>query len=292
MGYRFPKETIDRLLAEDRVLFGEDEDQIVELKVYAQEYEAKLPSVIEIDGRSGANDLSNLFGEAQRFKNPKAAALLQGLIPFAAGKGDTMLDFFAGSGTTAHAVMRLNAKAGLGLTWVCVEASRNLEAMILPRVKKAAFCLDWQKGRPGSSEGPGAFVRVQTFEQYEDTLESLDTDPDEGDSADLPFDDPALALRYRLDRASRRLYRDVERFASPSGYRLKAGTWIPLRSIQATTYDIDSRDRASGDGRQPELGNRNSHHRGHPDMRNRREINSADHQHVFRNPDSDVFRGQ
>ncbi|WP_295436651.1 site-specific DNA-methyltransferase [uncultured Thiodictyon sp.] len=221
MGYRFPEETLKRLLAEDRILFGEDETKLIELKVYAHEYEAKLPSVIEIDGRSGANDLTNLFGEAQRFKNPKAPALLQELIPYAAGAGDLVLDYFAGSGTTAHAVMRLNHKAGIGFKWLAVEASHNLEAMIVPRVKKVAFAVDWLKGRPIGNAGPGAFVRVQSFEQYDDSLESLDTEQTAGDTADLPFDDPALALRYRLDRASRGLYCAIERFGSPFGYQLR-----------------------------------------------------------------------
>lgn len=42
MGYRFPKETLDRLIAEGRVLFGEDETKLIELKVYVKDYRAKL----------------------------------------------------------------------------------------------------------------------------------------------------------------------------------------------------------------------------------------------------------
>ena len=37
MGYRFPKETMDDLLSQGRVLFGEDETKIIELRVYAAE---------------------------------------------------------------------------------------------------------------------------------------------------------------------------------------------------------------------------------------------------------------
>jgi adenine-specific DNA-methyltransferase len=48
MGYRFPKETMDRLLAEERILFGDDESKIIELKVYAAEFEDKLSSVFEL----------------------------------------------------------------------------------------------------------------------------------------------------------------------------------------------------------------------------------------------------
>lgn len=189
--------------------------------MYAHEYEAKLPSVIELDGRSGTNDLANLFGEAQKFKNPKASALLQELIPHAASKGHLIADFFLGSGTTAHALMRLNKKAALGLRWLGVEASHQFDEIILPRVKKAAFSLEWLKGRPTECDGPGTFVRVQALEQYDDTLESLDAEINQGDSNELLFHDPAFALRYRLDSTSRALYCGVDRFSSPFGYQLK-----------------------------------------------------------------------
>jgi len=46
MGYRFPEETMKNLLDKGRILFGKNEGKIIELKLYAKEYEDKLPSVI------------------------------------------------------------------------------------------------------------------------------------------------------------------------------------------------------------------------------------------------------
>lgn len=221
MGYRFPEDTYKQLLVDGRIIFGNDETKLIELKVYAQEYEAKLPSVIEIDGRSGANDLTNLFGEAQKFKNPKASALLQELLPYAVGKGDLIADFFVGSGTTAHALMRLNQKYLLGLRWLVVEATQNLETIVIPRIKKAAFSTEWLKGKPIGAEGPGTFVRVQAFEQYEDTLENLDFEPVAGDPSEILFENSAFALRYRLNHLTHDLYSGLARFTTPFGYQLK-----------------------------------------------------------------------
>jgi adenine-specific DNA-methyltransferase len=221
MGYRFPEDTYKQLLADGRIIFGNDETKLIELKVYAQEYEAKLPSVIEIDGRSGANDLTNLFGEAQKFKNPKASALLQELLPYAVGKGDLIADFFVGSGTTAHALMRLNQKYLLGLRWLVLEATQNLETIVIPRIKKAAFSTEWLKGKPIGAEGPGTFVRVQALEQYEDTLENLDFEPIAGDPSEILFENPAFALRYRLNQLTHDLYSGLARFTTPFGYQLK-----------------------------------------------------------------------
>ncbi|MDQ3565226.1 MAG: hypothetical protein M3436_14155 [Pseudomonadota bacterium] len=44
MGYRFPRETMDELLAQDRILFGKDDSKVIELKAYLSDYKAKLAS--------------------------------------------------------------------------------------------------------------------------------------------------------------------------------------------------------------------------------------------------------
>ena len=123
MGYRFPKETMDKLLAEDRILFGEDENKIIELKVYAQEYQEKLSSWIELDGRLGAYELRGLFPEYKKaFTNPKPTRLLESFIPFLAkNDNDIVLDFFAGSGTTAHATINTSIREKHKLRYILVQ---------------------------------------------------------------------------------------------------------------------------------------------------------------------------
>lgn len=221
MGYRFPEDTYKRLHAEGRILYGKDETKLIELKVYANEYEAKLPSVIDLDGRSGANDLTNLFGEAQTFKNPKASSLLQEILPYAAGKGDWVLDFFAGSGTTSHAIMRLNEQRNLGLRWIMVEANHYFDSLVTPRLKKQVYSTEWLKGKPSGLNREGACIRIQRLESYEDTLENLALAPEQGESATLPFDDAATALRWKLDEEAKHVYCATEKFRSPFGYTLR-----------------------------------------------------------------------
>jgi len=97
MGYRFKEETMKRLLSENKVLFGTDHNKIIELKVYVEEFEEKLSSIIELDGRIGAYDLKDIFDKSQIFTNPKPVSLIQNLLPFILNDGDIFLDFFAGS---------------------------------------------------------------------------------------------------------------------------------------------------------------------------------------------------
>lgn len=109
MGYRFPESTMKRLLESGKILFGDDHNKIIELKVYAEEFADKLSSVFELDGRTGPYDLKSLFPEAVKvFSNPKPITLMERLASFVIGANQVGLDMFAGSSTFAHALMKLN----------------------------------------------------------------------------------------------------------------------------------------------------------------------------------------
>ncbi|MET3710770.1 adenine-specific DNA-methyltransferase [Sphingomonas trueperi] len=130
LGYRFPKETMDSLIEDGRILFGEDEEKIVELKVYAKDFNAKLPSWIDIDGRLGAYDLKEDFPEAARsFSNPKPVSLISYLTSYIAPEeGDWIMDFFAGSGTTARGVWQATIEDGMARRFILVQLPEILSA--------------------------------------------------------------------------------------------------------------------------------------------------------------------
>jgi adenine-specific DNA-methyltransferase len=129
MGYRFPKTTMDDLLAKEKILFGNDESKIIELKVYAHEYEDKLASVLTLDGRVGSYELREHFPEVTKvFDNPKPFQVISQLMSFTTDKQSVILDFFAGSGTTAEAVMRLNAEDGGTRQFILVQIPQPIDA--------------------------------------------------------------------------------------------------------------------------------------------------------------------
>lgn len=138
MGYRFPEATMAQLIAENRVLFGSDESKIIELKVYADEYMAKLGSVIQgIDSRLGANEIREIFPEDPRiFKNPKPSTLISELLSFSTDKDAIVLDSFAGSGTTAHAVLTLNRQDGGNRRFILVECEEYADSITAERVRR------------------------------------------------------------------------------------------------------------------------------------------------------------
>lgn len=111
MGYRFPEDSMKRMIEEGRILFGEDETKLVEIKVYASEYQDKFSSVFEYDGRTAANELRALFPEhKQIFKNPKPTFLIEHILSFIDINDSYVVDFFGGSSTTAHTVLNMNSR--------------------------------------------------------------------------------------------------------------------------------------------------------------------------------------
>ncbi len=195
--------------------------QTPRVKKFLHEMDRNVAKSVVVDNTSGERELTNLTGTTRTFPNPKPTSLIARFISQTTDVGDWTMDFFAGSGTTYQACVTAGRDARERRPVILIEAGSHFEDIMIPRVKRVAAATDWRNGRPLAVNGGGCFLRLQRIEQNEDSLESLDTDLFEGDTADLPFDDPALALRYRLDRASRGLYCAIERFGSPFGYQLR-----------------------------------------------------------------------
>lgn len=137
MGYRFPFETMQSLLAKGQILFGVDEKKLIELKLYAKDYKQKLSSLIEMDGRVGTNELKSIFVESSRpFPYPKPSALIEELLSYTTKPNDIVLDSFAGSGTTAHAILKLNQIDGGTRKFILIETMNYAEDLTAERVRR------------------------------------------------------------------------------------------------------------------------------------------------------------
>lgn len=110
-GWRFPSpETMACQISEDRIHFCADETSVPTRKSYLAEHESQVPySVFYQDGRAATKRLRELLG-GEYFENPKDETVIGKIVEFAADPGALVLDFFAGSGTTAHAVLDMNKK--------------------------------------------------------------------------------------------------------------------------------------------------------------------------------------
>ncbi|WP_180053510.1 site-specific DNA-methyltransferase [Acinetobacter sp. YH12236] len=129
MGYRFPEASMKKMIEEERIIFGDTEDKLVEIKVYVKDYRQKFSSVLKVDGRAGANELKHLFPEYKKvFTNPKTIKILEELIAFnfSDDQDGYILDFFAGSGTSAQATLEYNVKSQNPVNFICVQLNESI----------------------------------------------------------------------------------------------------------------------------------------------------------------------
>ena len=160
------------------------------------------------------------------FSFPKSVFLVEDCV--AAGIVDkptgSVIDFFAGSGTTAHAVLNLNRRDGGRRRFTLVEMGSYFDTVTVPRTLKAAMASRWQNGEPTSDDPVDAVFKIIELESYDDTLENvvLDRDPNLGE---LLKDNEALredyTLRYMLDLESRRSLLNLDQFRKPWDYTIK-----------------------------------------------------------------------
>ncbi len=137
-GWVYPtKERMNEIIAQNLVHFGEDETSVPCKKTYLSDNENSTPySVFYKDGRAATKRLRALMGEAV-FQNPKDEEIIKSILRFTTSKHSVILDFFAGSGTTAHSVLSLNNEDGGNRSFILCTNNENgiCENITYPRIK-------------------------------------------------------------------------------------------------------------------------------------------------------------
>ena len=143
--------------------------------------------------------LKAMFGESV-FSYPKSIhAVTDAIYTAGASWADAcVLDYFAGSGTTGHAVINLNRKDRERRKYVLAEIEHHFDTVLLSRMKKVVYSPDWKDGKPISRKGVSQFFKYVRLESYEDTLDSLVVMPPDSAQQDLLANNPVLAEDYRL----------------------------------------------------------------------------------------------
>ena len=127
--WRLSKKVFLERLQDNRIWFGPNGDSVPAIKRFLSElkYEGMAPTSILFykdvgHSQEGAKEVVSLFNGKGSFDGPKPVRLIKRLITMSGAKDeDIILDFFSGSGTTAHAVAELNAEDGGNRRWICVQ---------------------------------------------------------------------------------------------------------------------------------------------------------------------------
>ena len=136
-GWVFPsQEAMQRAIADDRIHFGADETRVPNLKRYLHETDHQvLTSVFYQDRRAAHQALVRLLPEAP-FEYPKDERVLRRLFEAVTSDNDIILDSFAGSGSTAHAVLALNKGDDGNRRFLLIECEQYAEKITAQRVRR------------------------------------------------------------------------------------------------------------------------------------------------------------
>ena len=226
--WRFGVERTEQSLAQMRVRKRGDKQEVYARK-YLQE-EGSLPRTwwdkAEYSARdNGTRALADLFGD-EKFAFPKApAAVADAIRVCSPGDDGVVLDYFAGSGTTAHAVIDLNRSDDRGMRFLLVEVGRHVDDVLLPRIKKITFSPDWKGGRPRreatqmETERSPRIVKYLRLESYEDALNNIEF-AEAGVQGMLEIDDYVIKYMMEWETRESATLLNVEQLSRPFDYRL------------------------------------------------------------------------
>ena len=191
----------------------------------------KFYSVIKYLNAQGVDEVVELFGY-EAYDYPKPLGLVKFYVLGSTfnkeWRDGIILDYFAGSGTTGHAVINLNREDGGRRRFILVEMGEYFDTVLLPRIKKVTFTPEWKDGKPERTATQEEFergpriVKVIRLESYEDALNNITFDEESGNKALDLFGDEYL-LRYMLRWESKKseTFLDVEQLQAPFSYRLR-----------------------------------------------------------------------
>ncbi|WP_308682303.1 site-specific DNA-methyltransferase [Stomatobaculum longum] len=130
----YNRTTMEQLIADGRIKFGLNDDSAPKRKLYLNERlekgDNKTPSSILLDAgttKDGTTEIMNLFDGQKLFDYPKSVDFIKRLITYGAPSGGIVMDFFAGSGTTAQAAMEYASENAVSVKYIMIQLQEDLD---------------------------------------------------------------------------------------------------------------------------------------------------------------------
>ena len=228
-GFSGTPKFMQELLANNEIAFGKDETTQPRRKWCLDERPVTELSSLISSGEKGKHDMIALGLD---FPYCHPVGLYEKLVWSVTAKGrGTTLDFFAGSGTTAHAIINLNRQDSGTRKYILIEMGHHFDTVLKPRVMKAVYAEKWKDAKPVSRGSHFShIIKYQRIESYEDALNSIEfTGPE------TPLFKEYL-LSYPLGSETRGspTFLNVAELQDPFSYRLNM-----INGFEAQTQIVD-----------------------------------------------------
>ena len=215
------EEDVPDLIKEGRIFFGVKGNTKPQWKRYWEEVkeDSKTIGTIwdDLDTATNATkELENILGH-KNFETPKPSNLLEEIIQQSTKSNELIIDYFSGSGTTAHAVIKKN-RDGILAKYILCEMGDYFDRITKARVVKVVYSKDWKDGKPLSREGISHCFKYMRLESYEDTLNNLALKQTATQQKALemnPTFKEGYMLNYMLDVEAKESLLNLEWFVNP-----------------------------------------------------------------------------
>ena len=170
----------------------------------------------------GSKLLNQILGEHD-FTFPKSIYTVMDCIQAATNNEDTalILDYFGGSGTTAHAVVSLNREDKGSRKYIIVELERYFNTVLKPRLQKIIYSSEWKDAKPVKrSDGISHCFKYISLESYEDALDNIAFKECEPQLA-LQLEDYVLSYMLEFETKESDTLLNVVKLDSPFDYKLR-----------------------------------------------------------------------
>ena len=182
----------------------------------------------------GTGLLKNMLGDALAFPFPKSIHLVEDCLRVSSlGKNDTVLDYFSGSGTTAHATINLNRQDNGKRKYILIEMGHHFDTALKPRIKKVIYAEKWKDAKPVSRKSRFPhIIKYQRIESYEDALNNIEFNETEYES--LLLDEHQLSYLLGSETRESPTFLNVSELQNPFSYQLNI-----VKDMQTQKQSVD-----------------------------------------------------
>ncbi len=215
-AYQSILEIYDKLIVEN----GRDGSIQIKMPKFSDQFKTLWAESIYNAGDNGTKVLTALGFTPNDFAYPKSIYTVKDCVYAISDKDSIVLDYFAGSGTTAQSVLNLNAEDKGNRRYFLCEMGNYFKTVTKPRVEKVIYSKDWRDGKPSSRNGISQCFKYIRLEQYEDTLNNLEIKKQQLEFQPKEFQESYM-LSYLLDTETRDSLLNLKWFENPFAMTLK-----------------------------------------------------------------------
>ncbi|APG59011.1 site-specific DNA-methyltransferase [Christiangramia salexigens] len=182
--------------------------------------------------------MKSLFNDVSLFSYPKSIYTVFDALAVSTEKDALVLDYFAGSATTGHAIIKLNREDKGSRKYIQIEMGEYFNSVTKPRMQKVIYSDSWKNGKPQDKNGISQIFKYMSLESYEDSLNNLVLNKSESQQKLLNGNEDVkeeYILKYMLDVESREHLLNIQAFQNPFDYKLKI---IENNELISTNIDL------------------------------------------------------